>query len=933
MARNFLVHTDPPTEENGSEFSEVHASFENLGIQAPLLNVIEEAIIVTDLKGLVGFWNRFAEKLYGWSLSEVIGRDVIGLLSPTMSTADASEIMEQLRRGRSWEGEFVVRRKDGAEFPVEITDSPLYDGEGKLVGIIGVSRDISERKRADDVLRTSVNKYRTLVEQASDGIHTYDAKGNFLTTNSKLCEMLGYSREELLGLNVKDLVPAEDLAAHPIRFEALIAEEALLKERRLRRKDGTVFHAEISGKIIQDNVIQGIVRDVSDRKKAEEEIRRSEERFRTILEASHDGILVEENGLIIFVNRSYLTLFDYDNAEALIGENVSKLIAPEDVERVTGYGNSRFRGDLAPTKYEFRGKKRDGRLIDVEASVSVGEASGLTYITTFIRDISDRKRLETLMQVQKETLEMVVAGESLDKVLNYLARSVERQAGGSAVASILLMDQHGCLHNGASPSLPQSYVEAIDGLKADVNVGTFSAAAASGEVVITPDIAGDPRWRGLEHLPLGLGLFAAWTMPIISRNGKVLGTFGTYFRERRRPTYFEQQVVAILARTAALAIEQKVAEESVRNSEYQLRLIADAIPLLVSFVDTEQRYRFVNRAYTEWFGRPRQDVIGKHLSEVLGADAYGSLLPEIARALSGDEVIFERVVPYSTGSRFIHVNYIPEFDKVSGEVIGFHAFVQDISAHKRAEEALHRLNSDLEERVRARTDELEVATTERVTILHKLVRAQEEERHRIARDLHDQLGQQIVVLRLKLASLQKTCDPLGDTYGRIDEIRQLARQFDSDIDLLAYQIRPAALDDLGLVAALEQFIGRWSAHVGIACTFDADRFGAVRLDPECETTFFRITQEALNNIYKHSGASNVNIFLEYKKEDAVLIIEDDGVGFAPGDEATVRRGIGLTGMRERLGLIDGKLEIESGRGSGTTIYASVPLRTGEGDRG
>ncbi|HEX8353572.1 MAG TPA: PAS domain S-box protein, partial [Pyrinomonadaceae bacterium] len=136
-------------------------------------------------------------------------------------------------------------------------------------------RDIAERKLAEDALRESEGKYRLLMEQASDGIHTYDPDGNILDTNSKFCEMLGYTRAEVLRLNVRDLIGPEELAAAPIRFDELRAGQTLLTERRLRRKDGTLLPVEISGRMIRDGVLQSIVRDISERKRAEEELRRA----------------------------------------------------------------------------------------------------------------------------------------------------------------------------------------------------------------------------------------------------------------------------------------------------------------------------------------------------------------------------------------------------------------------------------------------------------------------------------------------------------------------------------------------------------------------------------------------------------------------------------------------------------------------------------
>ena len=248
---------------------------EAIRFQAHLLDAVEQAVIATDLKGTVTFWNRFAETLYGWPAADTIGRNIMEVVLPRDARERASEIMSHLQAGRSWSGEFTVRRRDGTTFLAFITDAPIFDARGAVVGFVGVSDDITERRRAEESLRQSESKYRLLLDQASDGIHTYDTRGNFIETNSKLCEMLGYTREELLRLNVADLIPPEDLAASPIRFDKLEAGETVLTERRLLRKDGTLLQVEISGSMVTSGALQSIIRDISERRQAEEALRKA----------------------------------------------------------------------------------------------------------------------------------------------------------------------------------------------------------------------------------------------------------------------------------------------------------------------------------------------------------------------------------------------------------------------------------------------------------------------------------------------------------------------------------------------------------------------------------------------------------------------------------------------------------------------------------
>lgn len=147
------------------------------------------------------------------------------------------------------------------------------------------------------------------------------------------------------------------------------------------------------------------------------------------------------------------------------------------------------------------------------------------------------------------------AGAPRHEILTCLTTAAEIVSGPETVVSILVLDVEGLLRNGASPNLPRDYLNAIDRLKPDAGVGTCAAAAATGNVVVTPDFRADDKWAELRHLPLALGFVGAWSMPIKARNGSVLGTFGTYYRTPRQPTEREVEAVRHLAAAAARAIE------------------------------------------------------------------------------------------------------------------------------------------------------------------------------------------------------------------------------------------------------------------------------------------------------------------------------------------------------------------------------------------
>jgi PAS domain S-box-containing protein len=230
---------------------------------------------------------------------------------------------------------------------------------------------------------------------------------------------------------------------------------------------------------------------------------------------------------------------------------------------------------------------------------------------------------------------------------------------------------------------------------------------------------------------------------------------------------------------------------------------------------------------------------------------------------------------------------------------------------------------DLTERKRA---EAERARTEFLT---RLVFAQEDERRRIAREMHDQFGEQLTSLAVRIRALKEACPADADWRAHVESIEAISQRLDRDVDHLVWELRPTALDDLGLRAALANYVQDWSARVGIAAKLHTSGLLDDRLPADTETALYRIAQEALTNVAKHAQAGNVDIILERRADNVLLIIEDDGVGFDPSETSGQGQGFGLLGMQERAGLVGAMLEIESSAGKGTTVLVrmATPVRT------
>jgi PAS domain S-box-containing protein len=225
------------------------------------------------------------------------------------------------------------------------------------------------------------------------------------------------------------------------------------------------------------------------------------------------------------------------------------------------------------------------------------------------------------------------------------------------------------------------------------------------------------------------------------------------------------------------------------------------------------------------------------------------------------------------------------------------------------------------------TDHKQLQET-RQAVLKRLVKAQEEERQRISRELHDRMGQDLAALLLRLKSIPAQEQLPPQIAEHLQELEKLTRHLMQQSRRLALDLRPETLDKLGLSTALRRFTQEWSQHSGVPVDFHSQNFDECRLPSDMETTIYRVAQEALSNILRHAGARQVSVLLERHPQQVVLLIEDDGRGFDVKNALNLplpQRRLGLMGMYERVALVHGMLKVESHPGQGTTIVARIPI--------
>jgi two-component system, chemotaxis family, CheB/CheR fusion protein len=409
------------------------------------------------------------------------------------------------------------------------------------------------------------------------------------------------------------------------------------------------------------------------------------------------------------------------------------------------------------------------------------------------------------------------------------------------------------------------------------------------------------------------------------------------------PVRDENDRIVGMSATVRDITKRKEAAEHLRESEERHRLLVDsAKDYAILTLTPEGIVNSWNSGAERVFGFAEHEILGQPGHILFTPEDRANDVPakEMKTALEKGRAEDERYHIRKDGSRFYASGVMTPL--MDSKLHGFAKIARDLTQRKQAEDDLRQMQETLENRVVERTLELANANESlrqeiadrmsseeiRIGLLRKIVTTQEDERRRIARDLHDQLGQRLTALRLKMASVREMVDDDTELAQRVQRLQEIGEQLDAEVSFLAWELRPTALDDLGMVAAIGHYVSEWSRHFEIEADFQSTGFRNGRLDPEIETNLYRITQEALNNVLKHASASGVNVLLERRKDKVVLIVEDDGVGFDPANAATVEQsgnGLGLIGMRERAALVGGQIEIESAPGKGTTIFVRVPF--------
>lgn len=399
---------------------------------------------------------------------------------------------------------------------------------------------------------------------------------------------------------------------------------------------------------------------------------------------------------------------------------------------------------------------------------------------------------------------------------------------------------------------------------------------------------------------------------------------------------------AILAVAIDLT-DRKSTEIALHRSEAEFRAFFELAAVGIAQVDAQRKtFLRVNQRFAEMVGYNEFELRQMSFVQLGDADTEAYNLELFHQLVNG------RISEYSLEKRLRRKNGTYFWANVTASLVrDLHqkpvrtvAVVQDITERKMAEESLRLAQAQLELRVRERTAELDQvnralmaeilerkrAEEERQSVLRQLVTAQEEERRKISRELHDEIGQHLTALMLGLKALEQG-SAIAIAPGHLEKLQQITEVVGKEVHELALGLRPTALDDLGLARTLTNYLEEWADRVCLELDFHHAGIEDERLPSSIETTIYRIVQEALTNVVKHACAKRISVIVERQGDHAIAIVEDDGCGFDLDllVSAETRKRLGLLGMEERASLVRGELRIESSPGNGTTVFVRIPL--------
>jgi PAS domain S-box-containing protein len=757
--------------------------------------------------------------------------------------------------------------------------------------IAELERSEAECKQAEEALKESEERYRVLVEKASEGIYVAQ-DGMLKFINRAGVEIAGYSEQEIVSKPFIELIHPDDRAMVGERYlKRLKGEEFEFRYPfRVIAKNGDIKWLELGAALIDFEgrpATLNLVTDITKRKQMEDALHRSEENFRHSFDDSPMGVrIVTIEGETIYANRVILDIHGYDSIEELKTTPVEKRYTQESFAEHQIRREKRKRGDDAPSEYEISIVRKDSEVRHLLVLRREILWDGERQFQVIYQDITNRKRMEEELHVALEKYMVLFDAFPLGiSITDAVGHIIETNRESERLLEISREEQISRNYVG-----PEWQIICPDGTPMPVH--EYASVRAMKENCL------------VENVEMG----------IVKGDQEI-----TWINVTAAPIPLKNFGVAIAYGDIT---DRKLAEEALRESEERYRSLFDNMlegfaycqMIFAEGQPQDLLYLGVNNAFEKLTGL--KNVVGRKITEVI---------PGIKEANPELIEIYGRVALTRKPEKFEdYFEPLKAWLSISVYSPGkgyFVAVFDNITERKQAEEEL-------------RTSRLQLRA-----LATRLQQIREEERIMIAREIHDEMGGGLTGLKMDLSWLLRKmsdADPCEERVALMDKIHTSNALIDQMIKVvrrISADLRPSVLDDLGLIAALSWQAQEFTSRTKIPCEF-VTPIDYINLEDETATGVFRVFQEALTNVMRHSQATKVAVVLRederslFGEESLVLEIRDNGRGITE-EEVLNPESLGLLGMKERVLAFGGELSIRGDPGGGTVLVLKIPRIQGE----
>ncbi len=804
------------------------------------------------------------------SEAEVLGKTDFDLYPADIAKGFYADDLYVIQSGKSVlnKEEFFLD-KDGKKDWLLTFKLPMKDEQGRIIGLVGIGREITEQKRAMEELTLLSHTVKSIGESIS----ITDLKNNIIFVNEAFLKTYGYTEQELIRKSISIV------SCDPVTHEQMVLSKTInggwQGELINRKKDGTVFSVFLSTSIVNDEKGQpiglvGVATDITERKQAEESLRESDEKLRNIVDNSTNLFYSRNiNQVFTYLSPQARNFLDCEPDEALV--NFTDFMTDNSVNKLgRDLAEKAVQTGARQETYELELMSRKGRRVWVEIQEAPVVKDGKTIsIVGAATDITERRWAEMALQVSEKKYRDIVTWAPIG--IYQSTPSGKLLSCNSSIAELLgyesVNELVGCNMGQAI------YYD-------DKDRERFIAKDNSSE--IKGPFSHETRWK--------------------TKNGSVIWVLMTVHDVRDKTSeilYYEGFVFDIT--------ERKHAEESLRESEERYRLLVENSTDIVTEISAEDKYLYVSPNVKSTLDFEPMDLVGTDvLSRVYGKDK--NAVEEILSKLGGSATYRYR-------------------DRIGG----WHWFESSGRVYytSSGEQRMVMVSRDITQRRKAE-QELELSRKQLQHFTEHLEHVLEEERKRISRELHDELGQLLTILKFDLSWLRlEGVKSDSEAIAKIDAMMESVNEALASVKRIAKEIRPPQLDALGLVGAIQWDIDQAEKKMGIK--------GIVTVEPaefeikgQISTVLYRVFREALTNILRHAQAKQIFVRLIWRSGSVILTVRDDGRGITKR-ELKGKTSLGLVGIRERIRMVEGTLTIEGKPGSGTMVSVEVPLKKKNGE--